>query len=55
MAKRKPLRTLIPLDDLKRVLAKIVAVPKGAIKVNDAKAPDRKAGKPKKGGSPQKG
>ncbi len=31
MIKRKELQPLIPLDDLKKVLAKIVAAPKDAI------------------------
>jgi hypothetical protein len=31
MAEKKPLEPLIPLDDLKQVLAKIVAAPKAPV------------------------
>lgn len=39
---KKPLEPLIPLDDLKKVLAKIVAVPKDAIGKPEPERPKRK-------------
>jgi hypothetical protein len=39
---KKPLEPLIPLDDLKKVLARIVAVPKDAIGKPEPEPPKRK-------------
>jgi hypothetical protein len=47
MAKRKPLEPLIPLDDLKKVLAKIVAFPKDALA--KATPAEKKKAPPKRG------
>lgn len=39
---KKPLEPLIPLDDLKKVLAKIVALPKAKIEMSAELPPKRK-------------
>lgn len=39
---KKPLEPLIPLDDLKQVVAKLIAVPKDEIEKAEAKRPKRK-------------
>jgi len=48
MAKRKELEPLIPLDDLKKVLAQIVAAPKNAIKGKSEAEPPAPRKSPRK-------
>lgn len=47
MEKRKPLNPLIPLDELKSFVAKIVAVPKSEIDRREAEFQKRKSSKSK--------
>jgi hypothetical protein len=48
MAEKKPLEPLIPLDDLKAVLAKIVAAPKVASQVDADRTDDVKKKGPRR-------
>ncbi len=45
MFSKKPLEPLIPLDDLKQVVAKLITVPKGEIEKAETKRLKRKRAK----------
>jgi hypothetical protein len=48
MDKRKPLNPLIPLDDLKAFVAKVIAVPKSEIDRREAEMEKRRVKRPRK-------